>query len=234
MFQLAKQEFILPTEFLVNLNIMDIYQECIMLYGKDPFRERFNHPSCFNYNPSKPISEEVFEQISYSLLSSVTITYKYVYLASIPINEMVIKEMMVSLWDSFFNSYFDYNPEDLMVDNEYLFSVSDDENSGYSNYIMDNKNNVVTLKYGLEEDEAIFTSLFFLRYINYLTNLFPKIFNYILQNPKLEPEVIPRTVDPYTYSPRTHKRIAVPTNYINDLMINTHLEYDIVCKTITI
>ena len=146
MFQLAKQEFILPTEFLVNLNIMDIYQECVMLFGKDPFRERFNHPSCFNYNPSKPISEEVFEQISYSLLSSVTITYKYVYLASIPINEMVIKEMMVSLWDSFFNAYFDYNPEDLMVDNEYLFSVSDDENSGYSNYIMDNKNNVVTLK----------------------------------------------------------------------------------------
>ena len=104
MFQLAKQEFILPTEFLVNLNIMDIYQECIMLYGKDPFRERFNHPSCFNYNPSKPISEEVFEQISYSLLSSITITYKYVYLASIPVNEMVIKEMMVSLWDSFFRS----------------------------------------------------------------------------------------------------------------------------------
>lgn len=234
MFQVAKPKFVLPTEFMVNLNIMDIYQECIVLFGKDPFRERFNHPSCFNYNPNKPISEEVFEQISYSLLSSVSIKHKDVYLASIPVNVAVVKEMMVTLWDSFFNGYFDYNPEDLMVDDEYLFRVDDDENSGYSSYIMDNKNNVVTLKYGLEEDEAVFTSLFFLRYINYLANLFPNIFNYILQNPKMKPEIIPRTVDPYTYFPRRSQRIALPTNYINDIMINTHMEYDVVCNTITI
>ncbi len=234
MFQIAKSEFVLPTEFLVNLNIMDLYQECIMLYGRDPFRDRHNHPACFNYNPNKPISEEVFDQVSFSLLNSITIKYKDVYLASIPINEMIVKETMIRLWDSFFNDYFDYNPEDLMVDDEYLFRVDDEENGGYSNCITDNKNNVVTLKYGLEEDEAIFTSLFFLRYVNYLANLFPKIFNYILQNPKLEPEIIPRTVDPYSYYPRHNRRIALPTNYINDIMINTRVEYDIVCKTITI
>lgn len=181
------------------------------------------------YDPNKIVSIEGLNETIYSLLNSTPITYQDIYFASLPVNEEIVKHTAVRLWDNFFVNYYDYSPEDAYVDNEFIFEdrdVTDDR------IIRDCFGNIITLKFGLEQDEGIFIALFYLKFINYLGNLFPRFFNYILQNPKLGIELIPRDVSAESQFGKRYKRIGDPCILMNEQVNNVSMEYDVVCKTI--
>ena len=212
-----RAEYLLPNDLLLNINLGEVTQECILLFGYEPFSRRINYPSIKGYDPNKIVSVEGLSETIYSLL------------ASLPINEEIVKHTAVRLWDGFFVNYFDYSPEDAYVDNEFIFEdkdVTDDR------VIRDCFGNIITLKFGLEQDEGIFIALFFLKFINYLGNLFPQFFNYILQNPKLGIELIPRDISANSQYGKRNKRIGDPCILVNEEVNNVEMEYDVVCKTI--
>lgn len=219
----------LPSDLLLNINLGEVTQECILLFGYEPFSRRINYPSMKGYDPKKVVSVEGLNETIYSLLISTSITYQDVYFASLPINEEIVKHTAVRLWNNFFVDYFDYSPEDAYVDNEFIF---EDQDVTDDRIIRDCFGNIITLKFGLEQDEGIFIALFFLKFINYLGNLFPKFFNYILQNPKLGIELVPRDVDVKSQMGRRHGRVGNPCILMNEQMNNVSMEYDVVCNTI--
>lgn len=224
-----KSEYVLPSDLLLNINLGDITQECILLFGYEPFSRRVNYPSMKGYDPKKVVSIEKLDETIYSLLISVPITYQDAYLASLPLNEEIVKHTAVRLWNDFFVNYYDYDTADAYVDNEFIFEdrdVTDDR------IIRDCFGNIITLKFGLEQDEGIFIALFFLKFINYLGNLFPKFFNYILQNPKLRIELVPRDVSVDSQFGKRYKRIGDPCILMNEQVNNVSMEYDVVCNTI--
>lgn len=224
-----RAEYLLPNDLLLNINLGDVTQECILLFGYEPFSRRVNYPSMKGYDPKKVISVEGLNETIYSLLLSTSITYQDIYFASLPVNEEIVKHTAVRLWNNFFVDYFDYSPEDAYVDNEFIFEdkdVTDDR------VIRDCFGNIITLKFGLEQDEGIFIALFFLKFINYLGNLFPQFFNYILQNPKLGIELIPRDISANSQYGKRNKRIGDPCILVNEEVNNVEMEYDVVCKTI--
>lgn len=224
-----KSEYVLPSDLLLNINLRDISQECILLFGYEPFSKRVNYPLMKGYDPKKVISTETLDDMVYSLLVTIPITYKDIYFASLPVNEEIVNHTIVRLWDSFFVNYYDYNPEDYYVDNESIF---EDKSDDFNTIIRDCYGNKINLKYGLEQDEGIFISLFYLKFINYLGNLFPQFFNYILQNPKLEIELVPRNIDVTSQFGKRNKRIGDPCILMNEQVNNVHMEYDVVCNTI--
>lgn len=219
----------LPSDILLNINLGEVTQECILLFGYEPFSRRVNYPSMKGYDPKKVVSVEGLNETIYSLLISTSITYQDVYLASLPINEEIVKHTAVRLWNDFFVDYFDYSPEDAYVDNEFIF---EDQDVTDDRIIRDCFGNIITLKFGLEQDEGIFIALFFLKFINYLGNLFPKFFNYILQNPKLGIELIPRDVSAESQFGKRHNRVGNPCVLMNEQVNNVSMEYDVVCNTI--
>lgn len=224
-----RAEYLLPSDLLLNINLGEITEECILLFGYEPFSRRVNYPSQKGYDPNKVVSIETLNETIYSLLVSTPITYQDVYLASLPVNEEIVKHIAVRLWDNFFVNYYDYDSADAYVDNEYIFEdrdVTDDR------IIRDCYGNIITLKFGLEQDEGIFIALYFLKFINYLGNLFPQFFNYILQNPKLEIELVPRDIDANSQFGKRDKRIGDPCILLNEQVNNVSMEYDVVCKTI--
>ena len=224
-----RAEYLLPSDLLLNINLGEITQECILLFGYEPFSRRINYPSMKGYDPKKVVSIEKLDETIYSLLISVLITYQDVYLASLPINEEIVKHTAVRLWNDFFVNYYDYDSADAYVDDEFIFEdrdVTDDR------IIRDCFGNIITLKFGLEQDEGIFIALFFLKFINYLRNLFPQFFNYILQNPKLGIELVPRDISASSQYGKRHKRIGDPCILMNEEVNNVEMEYDVVCKTI--
>ena len=224
-----RAEYLLPSDLLLNINLGEITQECILLFGYEPFSRRINYPSIKGYDPNKVVSIEGLNETVYSLLTSSPITYQDIYFASLPVNEEIVKHTAVRLWDGFFVNYFDYSPEDAYVDNEFIFEdrdVTDDR------VIRDCFGNIITLKFGLEQDEGIFIALFFLKFINYLRNIFPQFFNYILQNPKLGIELVPRDISASSQYGKRNKRIGDPCILMNEEVNNVEMEYDVVCKTI--
>lgn len=224
-----RAEYLLPSDLLLNINLGEITQECILLFGYEPFSRRINYPSMKGYDPKKVVSIEKLDETIYSLLISVPITYQDVYLASLSINEEIVKHTAVRLWNDFFVNYYDYDSADAYVDNEFIFEdkdVTDDR------VIRDCFGNIITLKFGLEQDEGIFIALFFLKFINYLGNLFPQFFNYILQNPKLGIELVPRDISANSQYGKRNKRIGDPCILVNEEVNNVEMEYDVVCKTI--
>lgn len=224
-----RAEYLLPSDLLLNINLGEITQECILLFGYEPFSRRINYPSMKGYDPKKVVSIEKLDETIYSLLISVPITYQDVYLASLSINEEIVKHTAARLWNDFFVNYYDYDSADAYVDNEFIFEdkdVTDDR------VIRDCFGNIITLKFGLEQDEGIFIALFFLKFINYLGNLFPQFFNYILQNPKLGIELVPRDISANSQYGKRNKRIGDPCILVNEEVNNVEMEYDVVCKTI--
>ena len=224
-----RAEYQLPSDLLLNINLGEVTEECILLFGYEPFSRRVNYPSMKGYDPKKVVSVEGLNETIYSLLMSMPITYQDVYFASLPVNEEIVKHTAVRLWNDFFVDYFDYSPEDAYVDNEFIF---EDQDVTDDRIIRDCFGNIITLKFGLEQDEGIFIALFFLKFINYLGNLFPKFFNYILQNPKLGIELIPRDVDAKSQFGKRHSRVGNPCVLMNEQVNNVSMEYDVVCKTI--
>lgn len=224
-----RAEYILPSDLLLNINLGEVTEECVLLFGYEPFSRRINYPSMKGYDPKKVISVEGLNETIYSLLLSTSITYQDVYFASLPVNDEIVKHTAVRLWNDFFVDYFDYSPEDAYVDNEFIFEdqeVTDDR------IIRDCFGNIITLKFGLEQDEGIFIALFFLKFISYLGNLFPQFFNYILQNPKLEIELVPRCVSAESQFGKRRNRVGNPCVLMNEQVNNVSMEYDVVCKTI--
>lgn len=224
-----RAEYLLPSDLLLNINLGEVTEECILLFGYEPFTRRINYPSIKGYDPKKVVSMERLDEIIYSLLISVPITYQDAYLASLPINEEIVKHTAVRLWDGFFVNYYDYDSADAYVDNEFIFEdkdVTDDR------IIRDCFGNIITLKFGLEQDEGIFIALFFLKFINYLGNLFPKFFNYILQNPKLGIELVPRDISAESQFGKRRSRVGNPCVLMNEQVNNVSMEYDVVCNTI--
>ena len=224
-----RAEYLLPSDLLLNINLGEVTEECVLIFGYEPFTRRINYPSIKGYDPKKIVSMERLDEIIYSLLISVPITYQDVYLASLPINEEIVKHTAVRLWDGFFVNYYDYDSADAYVDNEFIFEdkdVTDDR------IIRDCFGNIITLKFGLEQDEGIFIALFFLKFINYLGNLFPQFFNYILQNPKLGIELVPRDISAESQFGKRHSRVGNPCVLMNEQVNNVSMEYDVVCNTI--
>ena len=219
----------LPSDLLLNINLGEVTQECILLFGYEPFSRRINYPSMKGYDPKKAVSVEGLNETIYSLLITTSITYQDVYFASLPINEEIVKHTAVRLWNNFFVDYFDYSPEDAYVDNEFIF---EDQDVTDDRIIRDCFGNIITLKFGLEQDEGIFIALFFLKFINYLGNLFPQFFNYILQNSKLGIELVPRDVDVKSQMGKRHGRVGNPCILMNEQVNNVSMEYDVVCNTI--
>lgn len=219
----------LPSDLLLNINLGEVTEECILLFGYEPFSRRINYPSMKGYDPKKVVSVEGLNETIYSLLASVPITYQDVYFASLPVNEEIVKHTAVRLWNDFFVDYFDYSPEDAYVDNEFIFEDQDVEDD---RIIRDCFGNIITLKFGLEQDEGIFIALFFLKFINYLGNLFPQFFNYILQNPKLGIELVPRDISAESQFGKRRSRVGNPCVLMNEQVNNVEMEYDVVCNTI--
>lgn len=224
-----RAEYLLPSDLLLNINLGEVTEECILLFGYEPFSRRINYPSIKGYDPKKVVSVEGLNETIYSLLTSAPIIYQDIYFASLPVNEEIVKHTAVRLWNDFFVNYYNYDAADAYVDNEFIFEdkdVTDDR------IIRDCFGNTITLKFGLEQDEEIFIALFFLKFINYLGNLFPKFFNYILQNPKLGIELVPRDISAESQFGKRHSRVGNPCVLMNEQVNNVSMEYDVVCNTI--
>ena len=224
-----RAEYLLPSDLLLNINLGEVTEECILLFGYEPFSRRINYPSMKGYDPKKVVSIEGLNETIYLLLTSTPIRYQDIYFASLPVNEEIVKHTAVRLWNDFFVNYYDYDAADAYVDNEFIFEdkdVTDDR------IIRDCFGNIITLKFGLEQDEGIFIALFFLKFINYLGNLFPQFFNYILQNPKLGIELVPRDINAESQFGKRHNRVGNPCVLMNEQVNNVSMEYDVVCNTI--
>lgn len=224
-----RAEYLLPSDLLLNINLGEVTEECILLFGYEPFSRRINYPSMKGYDPKKVVSVEGLNETIYSLLTSTPIRYQDIYFASLPVNEEIVKHTAVRLWNDFFVNYYDYDAADAYVDNEFIF---EDKDAVDDRIIRDCFGNIITLKFGLEQDEGIFIALFFLKFINYLGNLFPKFFNYILQNPKLGIELVPRDISAESQFGKRHSRVGNPCVLMNEQVNNVSMEYDVVCNTI--